>query len=517
MNRILIADDEALEREGLEFILNKYLPGQYKIFHAKNGREAIEQAEENQPDIVLMDIKMPGIQGLDALKRIREMNPKTKMVVITAYDYFSYAKEAVPIGIKEYILKPAKREQVVSLLQRLTKELDEEKEKTRESLKMQEKLTELMPLVESEMAMMIMVDQVQELNLVRLAELSQFQIETGYCLVLALPINSLNKDKRKLYEAAKNFMKTNVSCVAGPMIGNQIVFFPAVDRTKQGYSLRIDAIELAQKLSDYMQDRFRLEVSIGIGSIQTKLEGLRQSYQEAIHALGEKNININIRHYEDILMNPSWDGFTFEEERRLLDGFKSMDINEIISSFRQMFDRLKQDSDSDLKSCRDAVVGLLAIISRYFRQFGIHLEEGTIVAADFQELQEIAEKRLQMMIHTILQHKGNKAMDVIERARKFIQEHYREDLSMEQTAEHVNLSPYYFSKIFKSENGKTFTDYLTDIRIQKAKELMAEMTISLKEVCYEVGYKDPNYFSRVFKRVTGMTPTDYRQQLSTFL
>jgi len=426
--RLLIADDEALEREGLEFIVQKYLPGQFEIIQAENGREAIEKAEEYKPDLVLMDIKMPGIQGLDALKSIREINPKAKMVLITAYDYFSYAKEAVSLGVKDYILKPAKRDQVVTLLHKLTAELVEEKEKTRESLKMQEKLSELIPLAESELAIMLMADQVQELNLARLAELTQFQIEECFCLVLSIPLDLLSTGKREIYEAAKNFMKLKLSCIAGPMIGNQIAFFAAANHNKQGYSQRMDSIDLARELKGFMEKRFGLSVSIGIGSTQNKPEGLRHSYHEAVLALAEKNINANVRHYEDILLNP----------------------------------------------------------------------------------------QLQMIDEATQLEQGNKTMDVIERARKFINENYREDISMEQTAEHVNLSPYYFSKIFKIESGKTFTDYVTDIRIEKAKELIAETNLSLKEVCYEVGYKDPNYFSRVFKRVTGATPTDYRQQLSIF-
>lgn len=413
MYRLLIADDEALEREGLEIIVKRSLPGKFEIFQAKNGREAIEKAEEHKPDLILMDIKMPGIQGLEALKGIKKIIPKAKMVLVTAYDHFAYAKEAVSIGVKDYILKPAKRDQVVTLLQRLTAELDEEKKKTQESLEMQEKLSELLPLVEGELAVMLMMDEAQEQNLKHLADLINFQMEKGFCLCLDL--GSFSLEKNKIYDAAKNFMKLNLSCIASPIIGNQIAFFAVADDKKQGYSQRIDSNELAEKLSLLLEKQFDHRVSIGIGSTYKELEGLRYSYHEAVLALGEKNIRAN--HHEDYLQS------------------------------------------------------LQSEVMKY------------------------------------------KIMDVIEHAQKFIRENYHEDISMEQTAEYVNLSAYYFSKIFKNKSGKTFTDYLTDIRIQKAKELITETNLSLKEVCYEVGYKDPNYFSRVFKRVTGITPTDYRQSI----
>ncbi len=114
MYRLMIADDEALEREGLEWIVQRMMPGTFQVIHAENGRTAIERAEEHRPHIVMMDVNMPGIQGLAAIREIKERLPDTKFVLVTAYDYFAYAKEALSLGVKEYIVKPAKREQLVA-------------------------------------------------------------------------------------------------------------------------------------------------------------------------------------------------------------------------------------------------------------------------------------------------------------------------------------------------------------------------------------------------------------------
>jgi len=134
MYRLLIADDEALEREGLEWIVSRLMPGMFEVSHAENGRKAIERAAEQRPDIVLMDVKMPGISGLEALKEIRGFLPSVKMVLVTAYDYFEYAREALSLGVREYIVKPAKREQVLETLQRLVQELESEKQRRRPRL-----------------------------------------------------------------------------------------------------------------------------------------------------------------------------------------------------------------------------------------------------------------------------------------------------------------------------------------------------------------------------------------------
>ncbi|WP_052488095.1 response regulator [Gordoniibacillus kamchatkensis] len=171
MYRLLIADDEALEREGLEFIIERMMPGQFQIIHAENGRLAIQRAEQYRPHIAMMDIKMPGIEGLEALRQMKEKQPELKMVLVTAYDYFSYAQQAVTLGVKEYILKPAKRDQVVDVLRRLAHELDAEAARRDEELKREEKLTQLQPRVASELALLLMSGGVVDTDLRRIAEL----------------------------------------------------------------------------------------------------------------------------------------------------------------------------------------------------------------------------------------------------------------------------------------------------------------------------------------------------------
>lgn len=170
MYRLLIADDEALEREGLEWIVRRAMPDTFQMIFAENGRRALELADEHRPHIIFMDIHMPGIQGLEALRQIRERMPDTKLVLVTAYDYFAYAQEAVAIGVKEYIVKPAGREQITALLQRLVQELDSEKQARSERLQLIDRLSELEPIMENELALMFMVDQIIGAEAEQLAE-----------------------------------------------------------------------------------------------------------------------------------------------------------------------------------------------------------------------------------------------------------------------------------------------------------------------------------------------------------
>jgi len=124
-----------------------------------------------------------------------------------------------------------------------------------------------------------------------------------------------------------------------------------------------------------------------------------------------------------------------------------------------------------------------------------------------------ASSRLGAAFEALQASRERETLSAMERAKRYIAEHYCDDLSLEEAAAHVHLNPQYFSKLFKYEAGETFIDYVTRLRIGKAQEMIREGGLSLKEVCYQVGYKDPNYFSRVFRKVTGLSPTEYRHSL----
>jgi two-component system response regulator YesN len=403
MYRLLIADDEALEREGLEFIIEKMMPGRFQIFHAENGRVAIQRAEQHRPHIVMMDIKMPGIDGIEALRQIKEHNTGIKTVLVTAYDYFSYAQQAISLGVNEYMLKPTNRQQLMNVLSRLIQELETEESKREQVLEQHEKLMQLIPLVESELAILLMSDAVLETELEQAASLLELQIDEGFALAIVV---EGDVDRRKVIYALKNYGRTMRTNFVSPMIGSHAAMFVTLEKdTKEKPNV------VAERIKTFLDEQFKVSFQIVAGPLERGIEGLRRSYRDAIKILEGSSL-------------------LFKEE---------LDWN----------------------------------------------------------AQHSGQEREQML-------------GVINRAKVWIKEHYRKELSMEQAADYVNLSPFYFSKLFKKHVGETFIDYLTRLRIEEAKELISNELLSLKEVCYEVGYNDPNYFSRVFKKVAGMSPTEYR-------
>lgn len=445
MYRLLIADDEALEREGLEWIIARMLPNTFQIIHAENGRIAIERAEEHRPHIILMDVNMPGIQGLDAIREIKSNLPDTKFVLVTAYDYFAYAKEALSLGVKEYLVKPAKREQIVLTLQQLIQELEQEKRKRSDELEIRHKLSQLMPLAENELAMMFMVDTVTYTDIMQISEWLSFSLEHGCAIVIAFPEQVKTENKQKTYDTIRSFVKT---CVKSSIVSSLIDRHMAIFLNKASFHTDADWKEavhtMGEELSAIAARQLEVDIMIGIGQTRSGAEGLRKSYFEAVFASNYFNKHGNICH----------------------------------------FDELKQGTGHSISSGEIQLSQTETVPDAY-------------VLSAMQRIREQREQQTQT---------------VLDRAKKYIQERFTDDLSLEEVADSVHLNPHYFSKIFKQQVGTTFIDFVTALRIDKAKALMATGQLSLKEVCFEVGYNDPNYFSRVFKKVTGVTPSDYRGQ-----
>ncbi|MDP4086460.1 MAG: response regulator [Bacillota bacterium] len=524
MLKILIVDDEVIERKALAKIVTRFLKNIKVIGEAPNGRKAIEMAKEHKPDIIFMDIKMPGVDGVQAVKEITKIEPKTRFIIFSAFNTFEYAKEVMQQGVKEYILKPSSKEDILSSIQRVSDEILEERKQKEEQKSLKENLDRAVSIAQKEWVSSLLMNQVQDISFEEWSQLLGVEITCGYIMLFFLqPKDSaeISANEKQLWNT---WLKENLKLIVkkqevivGPITDNQIpVLFLNKKNTEKFHFKKSVQSLLDKLLSNFREKGFNAVLKIGIGFPYYHANELNQSFHEAVAAM-QQIVSIPNRKY---LFGDQL-GFTeilsstgiHVVEKKLLDAIRQGDINQVLVFFEAFVAELTVHQNVDGLIVKKSFDELFILISRMLHELGINYRHMVIVG-ESEDISGIVEKEKSQILAAV-QHvqvwRNNQAKGMLYKAKEYIEVHYADSVTLESVAEYVGLSPFYFSKLFKDRFGMTFVDYLTDIRIRHAKLDLVDQGKSLKEICFSIGYKDPNYFSRVFKKLTGLSPTEFRR------
>jgi two-component system, response regulator YesN len=510
--KIAVVDDEALERKALRKMIRDHLPNMEVVAEAANGREAVEIANEYKPDAMLIDIKMPGIDGLEAIELIRRHHPDMKFIIVSAFDTFEYAKQAMRHGVKEYLLKPSRKEEVIGALRRVYDELMEERKKEEENRELQQRVYQLQKLVEKEWLSVLMLEEVSSEEWKQWETLLPFSVDSGMFMVIQFPSGG-KKEVWKHWIEQVLLEKAATYYVIGRIIDGQMPILFFTDIPEKTWKPMIQS--LAHDLVQQFEKQYEETLYIGLGSPASQLEGLRHSYYEALAAVqyyaSQKKAKSGFLPKKAVLASAAID--QTEREKRLFDVVREGDFEQALTQCLSYIEEIA--SHHPFPIVKQKMEETFILLGRMLIDFGISYERTTTFhsCSSLEELKRTATEQLQHMVHYIQAWRHQQANGKLGKAKDYIDEHYHHPLTLEEVAEYVGISPYYFSKLFKDRFGMTFIDYVTEVRIAHAKKEMADPNKSLKEICFLVGYNDPNYFSRVFKKHTGMSPTEYRKKL----
>ncbi|KPU26683.1 hypothetical protein TR13x_08885 [Caloranaerobacter sp. TR13] len=508
MYRLLIADDEPIEREGLKLIINKNFSNIEIVGEAKNGREAIELVEELRPDILFLDIKMPGINGIEAAKEIRRKYKNLKIVILSAYDYFAYAKESFSLGVYDYLLKPVRRIKLIETLENIVKEIEKERLERQEKLKLREELSDIKNMLEEKFITIILEDGLKyEEKIKNGIDILDMTFDSYY--VLAISVESrINSDIiSKLYDEVFRYFKHREKSIISKY-NNNIYVLVEVDNTSEIEIQKI-SYEKANKIYNRLIEKYDIDIRIGvkIGSGLSSLNKVIIEVNKLIISAKNKNIVSDF-------CDKSEDDLTeiIEEYQKILNLIKR-----IVNGDKESIIKLDSLLEIMCTSGSNRTIKLYEIVSIlrllmfekrgkvYFYDLFSKDEE---IDLDSYNVKRVIIEELNKYFIEI----SNQSDEIVERAKEYIYKNYNRDIKLEDVAEKVSVSPYYFSKLFKKEMGKNFIDFLTELRIEEAKKKL-DTGMSIKAVARYIGYSDPNYFSRVFKKVTGMSPKNYKKNL----
>jgi len=519
MYRVLIVDDEPIAIEAVEYIIKNKLKDLEVGGKARSGREAVEKAYNIRPDIVIIDIKMPGINGLEAIRKIREFNPDVYFIVISAYDYFEYAAEAMSLGVVEYLVKPVKEARLVEALERVMEIISQKRKRMSRELELKEKLEIIIPTLENGFIYSICSHENNTEELLNFGRLFELENKSGYVMVIEFGDRLQNKISASVktqnhYVDWRDILKSSCKCIVGPLMFNRIVIYVINETQEDSFSVKLSAIRLAEEFANKVRNIFG-DVSIGIGRCYENVANAKKSYREAMQALQYlSRSNDYILHIDDVLNEYEEEYETDQEiENEINEKVARGDVNSALVAFDRIFDDIVLDT-SGLEDIKDKCIVILVGLSKRWDHIRYDFRKvlnKIINAGTTEELRNVLRMFIEKTTEKVALSHQEKVNSIIAAADEYMLKNYAKDITLEDIARAVNLSPYYFSRFYKEQSGVNFIDRLTAIRIEKAKEYFMNTDLSLKEVSGLVGYQDPNYFSKLFKKITGYTVTEFKE------
>lgn len=506
MIKLLIVDDEEVEREGMQAILKKAHP-EMMIAQAKNGKMAVQMARTFQPDLILMDIKMPGMNGLEAVKQISSEYSHIKFIMVTAYDMFDYLRSAIKLGVKDYLLKPSRASEILQTVEKVMEEIKEERKSHVDNQLQQETIQRALALVETDVVTQALFDHVHEVHLDMLVEMLGIR-STNEMFVLSV---IMPKGSENMYSAVKEKVREVGSGWVGALFGNQLpmIVFRDLERT-----FRSQAIFLAREILSIAKTDRQMGWFVGIGSVCDSLDQLRQSYHDSLLATMDTSLPNKYRFYSDVpvLENICSGNLVTYREKEFSDLIRAgqwEQVHENVMRFIQCYEK----DGTGLMQSQQRLLEVLWMISRVMNEIGISTVTPlySFKAQDYRQLMNEASLLLDRMKQSFEERYSQFETDTMKQIKQYILEHSHENISLETLGQRVDLSPIYISKMFKEKLGINYIDFLTECRIEKAKKLLCDPEKSIKEITFEVGYHEPNYFSKVFKKVCNVSPKEYRR------
>ena len=519
MYKILLVDDEEEVRTSIIKKIDWEKNGFTVIGDAENGKDAMEKIEHLEPDVVLTDIRMPYMDGLELAAELRRIHPSIKIVIFSGYDDFEYAKQAIQLNIIEYILKPVNARELTDILGKIKTNLDEEIDRLRGETAHRNHLKKnlvvlrenfLSKLVKGKMEMKQIEHDLREYELPLLESNCWVALKIGLgdgggdSDGNLLSVQGLLDSRMKEWKGYVSFHRPSGLCA--------IV----------GMETEGEISHLMALLNDICRESRRIlyqPITIGMGRVVYQIEKIDQSYSGAREAVVYGGIAGDIIYINDV--EPRQKSILWLDDKMETDlnhALRFGDEDTILSCVENIVQLMDSSGGSGVQAYLISILHAILqvvqkheldeqlVFGKYKDYYGL-LSEVTTPEKLFQWLSSICYS----ISACIANARQGTTKTIVQVAKRYIEENYQNsDLSLEMLCEHLHMSTAYFSTIFKKEEGESYISYLTGVRMKKAAELLKATDEKTYVIAERVGYDEPNYFSYVFKKRYGVSPNKYR-------
>lgn len=543
MLKIFLAEDEVIVRETIKRMIPWEELGFELVGEAADGEMALPLLIRQKPDLLITDIKMPFMDGLTLAKLAKKELPELKIVILSGYDDFNYAKQAINIGVEDYLLKPITKNALIERISEIRSRYEHEKtqkeyyEKFQREMQAYEKNSSrdfFEALVRGSMDMMEVYKKAEKLGVDIVAEAYNILIFT----MNSEEDFSGQKEGYSEWEAESlEMLEEFFSGHPSAMLFRSNIFFYGVLLKGQKESIKEITKECVGKIQGILKRKeSKREWFLAVGQPVERLSQIKKSYHTASRAFSQRYLYVeNILYYDEMEMMEHRSGQADTNDNAYL---KKVDVNALNPAILQKFlsNGIQEETENFVKDYFYAI-GQEPMESLVFRNYvilnvrfsvitflkglgcdteGMEPENTEEILAEsgknIESAIAYAEKMVSQAITIRDQNSGNKNRSILKTAVDFIESHYmEEEISLNTVANVANVSANHFSALFSQNMGQTFIEYLTSLRMNKAKELLRCTGMRSSEIAGEIGYKDAHYFSYLFKKTQGMTPSDYRK------
>ena len=534
--KVFLVEDEMVIRRGIKNSIDWEKEGYIFCGEASDGELAYPMIIKEKPDILITDIRMPFMDGLELCKLVKEDLPNIKILILSVYDEFDYAKEAIRLGVTEYLLKPISSGKLLEALNGVSESIRREKEDKDLVRKYMEEMRENTEHEKQKFFEQMIAGNLSMADALETGKKYEMNLSAGMynLLLFRFTLGEENRKSGELLGEAEYAIKK---------LTERLEYVFEFQRDVEGWAFLLMADneeqmservkELSKDLEEIMKNYSTITYFGGIGQPVARLRELEESFREAERALAARfTMELNrIISVEDIRMAQNVDTLDdieitsfgeIEKTRTMLEKFLNNGAEDEIDEFVDVY--INELPEENLKSVlmrqyiiMDAYIVMMSFcekIEGIEGEMQAQSEELKNSMKTIQTLEEI-KNYIRMLLKKIIGVRdtisGRRYSDIIEIAKDQIRKTYMSDeISLNTIAAEVGMSPSYFSSIFSKEMGKTFVEYLTEIRMDRAKELLMCSSMKTSEIGYEVGYKDPHYFSYIFKKTQNCTPKEFR-------
>lgn len=535
MIKIFLVEDEVVMRNGIKNNIPWEKEGLLFAGEASDGELAYPLIKKVQPDILITDIRMPFMDGLELSELVKKEFPKIKIIILSGYNEFDYAKQAIHIGVTDYLLKPITASKLLEAVKKVAEVIEREREEEN-----------MMERYRLEMAENTVLDRQRLFKDLVTSRISfKEALERGEQLGMELSASFYQLMLFKLIPSGPSSAWSDrvLSCqeaIEERMEGRQHIL--VFDRGEEGWAFILTGEseqeverrtrDCAAGLGDLVRTYKDIQFFGSIGGCVNRLGDLQQSYGQAGRAFAsrffsEMNQVVSYSEMEQVYSAAgeaidihSVDGS--KVNRRTLEHFlKQGTVEEAASFVEEYFQNIGEKNYHSFMFRQYIIMDCYLCARTFLEELGMDMKslprevtdmEGTL--KESHSMETLKERLVSLFKETMSLRDGqtaSKYSQVLEEAMAFIRENYaKEEISLNTVASRVNISPSYFSSIFSQEMGVTFVEYLTSVRMERAKELLMCSNMKTSEIGYEVGYKDSHYFGYLFKKTVGCTPKEYR-------